>query len=353
MWSNSSPQPVHGDAHHQHRQEEVEQHAELDERRDLAHRRDAEAEDAVLEHQVAEALGERLAPGHDQEDAREDREEGRRHDQARQVGPVQRHPATEGHGRAQHRDPEQHRGREPDLRVALLDDARLAGRAPEQERETAARARAARRSRAAARVRRAGPGARASPSRRAPRPGRRRRPITRAKRATARSATSDRISSSIRWSRAVSMESAHHQDEGQGGERRSPRSAGAARARGARAPCPTPRCRRRARPAKMPARAGSVASQGHGRPNGASRPTTRALHSQRRRLAAYCMRARSGPPWSSTITSWIMVSSRCVVGSSNGTRPVSHSSTTASAAATSSTSGASGEAAPRIGASES
>ena len=44
--------------------------------------------------------------------------------------------------------------------------------------------------------------------------------------------------------------------------------------------------------------------------------------------------ARSGPLWSRTITSWIIVSSRCVLGSSNGMRAFSARKTTKSAAAT-------------------
>ena len=42
--------------------------------------------------------------------------------------------------------------------------------------------------------------------------------------------------------------------------------------------------------------------------------------------------AKSGPLWSSTMTSWIIVSSRCVFGSSNGMRQFSARSTTKSAA---------------------
>ena len=42
---------------------------------------------------------------------------------------------------------------------------------------------------------------------------------------------------------------------------------------------------------------------------------------------AYWTAARSGPEWSRTITSWIMVSSRWVAGSSTGTRAVSTCST--------------------------
>ncbi len=45
--------------------------------------------------------------------------------------------------------------------------------------------------------------------------------------------------------------------------------------------------------------------------------------------------ASGGPLWSSTITSWIIVSSRCVFGSSNGTRQFSASSTVNSPAASS------------------
>ena len=60
----------------------------------------------------------------------------------------------------------------------------------------------------------------------------------------------------------------------------------------------------------------------------------RAEHPQLERRAVAGSSARSGPPWSSTITSWIIVSSRCVFGSSTGMRAFSARKTTNSAAAT-------------------
>ena len=75
---------------------------------------------------------------------------------------------------------------------------------------------------------------------------------------------------------------------------------------------PAPRVRARRRPV-----------HGHQRRRRAARRAPRA--SARR---AYRMKARSGPPWSSTITSWIIVSSRCVFGSSTGMRRFSARSTT-------------------------
>ncbi|MCY1384336.1 hypothetical protein D9M69_725800 [compost metagenome] len=56
---------------------------------------------------------------------------------------------------------------------------------------------------------------------------------------------------------------------------------------------------------------------------GLSRAAIRPAYSVILSAAAYCMAARSGPLWSSTITSWIMVSSRWVSGSSTGTRAAS------------------------------
>ncbi len=47
---------------------------------------------------------------------------------------------------------------------------------------------------------------------------------------------------------------------------------------------------------------------------------------------AHSISARLGPEYSSTMASWIMVSSRCVVGLSTGMRPVSAMATRASAA---------------------
>src|SRR6266536_2820867 len=70
------------------------------------------------------------------------------------------------------------------------------------------------------------------------------------------------------------------------------------------------------------------------------------------------MRARSGPPWSSTITSWIMVSSRCVLGSSTGIREFSARERTKSPIAARTSAGAarphaSGSAGPSMPPSES
>ena len=51
--------------------------------------------------------------------------------------------------------------------------------------------------------------------------------------------------------------------------------------------------------------------------------TTRTLNSASLSALPYRISARSGPLWSSTITSWIIVSSRWVAGSSTGTRQFS------------------------------
>ena len=92
---------------------------------------------------------------------------------------------------------------------------------------------------------------------------------------------------------------------------------------------------------------------------GTAIPTTSAPSSHSLSAAPSSMRARSGPPWSSTITSWIIVSSRCVLGSSTGMRAFSaRNTTTRSAAPTSASAAAStcqtaGETAPSIAESES
>ena len=61
----------------------------------------------------------------------------------------------------------------------------------------------------------------------------------------------------------------------------------------------------------------------------------------------YSISARSGPEWSRTITSCIIVSSRCVVGSSIGIRAFSTSSTAPRAAAASQSAGSPAEVADR------
>ena len=61
---------VDRDAHDEDRDEDVQQHAQLDQRRHLADQRDAERVDAVLQHDVAQDLVMRLAPADDQEEAR-------------------------------------------------------------------------------------------------------------------------------------------------------------------------------------------------------------------------------------------------------------------------------------------
>ena len=66
----------------------------------------------------------------------------------------------------------------------------------------------------------------------------------------------------------------------------------------------------------------AVAARGTNTPT-TSAPNTASLSAEPARTSA-----KSGPLWSSTMTSWIMVSSRCVAGSSTGTREFSASSST-------------------------
>ena len=92
----------------------------------------------------------------------------------------------------------------------------------------------------------------------------------------------------------------------------------------------------------------TTAEHGHARAASPNRPATRCRCATARRgrragcrgstasaPRAYWIRPRSGPLWSSTMTSWIIVSSRCVVGSSTGMRLFSTSSRTSSVTATS------------------
>src|SRR5664280_2932438 len=58
-------------------------------------------------------------------------------------------------------------------------------------------------------------------------------------------------------------------------------------------------------------------------PQGARRLTRRPRSSENRMASPVATRARSGPAYSSTIASWIMVSSRWVLGLSTGSRPLS------------------------------
>ena len=62
-------------------------------------------------------------------------------------------------------------------------------------------------------------------------------------------------------------------------------------------------------------------------------PTNSAPRIHSLRAAPYWIKPRSGPLWSSTMTSWIIVSSRCVVGSSTGIRLFSTSSSTSKVSA--------------------
>ena len=75
---------------------------------------------------------------------------------------------------------------------------------------------------------------------------------------------------------------------------------------------------------------------------GTRMPTSSAPSTHSLSIAPYWIMAKSGPPWSSTMTSWIIVSSRCVLGSSTGMRAFSARKTISSAAATSSSAGPAG-----------
>ena len=79
---------------------------------------------------------------------------------------------------------------------------------------------------------------------------------------------------------------------------------------------------RTARP-RMPTSAKPEIQPGTGRQSGQTIPISRLPRIHIFRAAPYRMKAKSGPLWSSTMTSWIMVSSRCVFGSSTGIRQFS------------------------------
>src|SRR5216110_1493325 len=81
---------IDDDAHHEDRDEQVEQHADLDEERYGIEQREAHDEDAVLEDQVADDLGDRLAPRREHDEAGEHGRERAREHQRLLVGGDQR-----------------------------------------------------------------------------------------------------------------------------------------------------------------------------------------------------------------------------------------------------------------------
>src|SRR5664279_1598913 len=84
-----------------------------------------------------------------------------------------------------------------------------------------------------------------------------------------------------------------------------------------------------------PAISAHAAASNDSLPNGSTACTSRTENSSNFIAAPCSTAANGGPLWSSTMTSWIIVSSRCVFGSSNGTRQFSASSTVNSPAASS------------------
>ena len=111
--------------------EDVEQHAELDQERHALGLRQAEEVDAVLEHQVADDLRERLAPRGQHDEADHHRRERHRHEQLL-LHPGQREARGDGERERHRQRTEQQRGDESDQRLDLAPHRRLANRPAEE-----------------------------------------------------------------------------------------------------------------------------------------------------------------------------------------------------------------------------
>src|SRR5678815_3481514 len=112
----------HDDSHDEHGDEHVEQHTDFDEERDPLHQRETKQVYAILEHQVADHLRDRLAARDQHEQSAEERHERHRNEQPhwRVLTRADRGKAVgDAEGETRCNRPEQQRPHVPDHRLDL------------------------------------------------------------------------------------------------------------------------------------------------------------------------------------------------------------------------------------------
>src|ERR1051326_1048897 len=120
------------DPHHEDADKRVEQHAQFDQQRRPDHSDHPEHKDAVLEHQVADDLHQRVAPADDQEEADRDQEDRRVEHRKRRLAQRRFHLGGEPDGQAQSQNSEQDRRHKTDKG---LDFAARVGACPQPQQQ--------------------------------------------------------------------------------------------------------------------------------------------------------------------------------------------------------------------------
>src|SRR5215831_2633052 len=124
---------VDRDAHHEDADENVEQNAQLDRERDLLDQGLAENEDAVLQHQIANDLGDRLAPDDEDQEADQECRKRNRDQKRRRRGPWKNQHIGQPERDSDEDCRNQHRQVQADEGLGLTADVGLADRPKEKE----------------------------------------------------------------------------------------------------------------------------------------------------------------------------------------------------------------------------